>query len=303
MVALQFLVLPVQVRILVRQHEESRFTWLLDFLDPVNTFNMDIIEAMKERRSVRSFNGEGIPTRLVDALNKAAEEASSPFGGDVTIRLKRFDIEGGYRPSTYGVITGARDFFLIAMKDDEASALTAGFRFEQVVLRAWQLGLGSCWIAATFKGSVFDEGNVWNDGERLRIVGPVGFAVKPSFREKITRLAVGSSHRKPFDELFFLEDFNRSLPAGNRFAESLEMMRLAPSSTNSQPWRAVVTDNTVHFYCKPKGSCSIIDCGIGLRHFFEAEKHSGNYGRFMTLDNRPTPPAPLRYVTSFMLMI
>ncbi len=119
------------------------------------------------------------------------EEVTDPFGGRVTIRLKEFDMKGGYKPSTYGMIKGAT-FFLLGIGGDDASALSAGFRFEQVVLKARQLGLGTCWIAATFKGSEFDHGESWPDGERLTVICPVGVPAKRSMMEKITRLSLGS---------------------------------------------------------------------------------------------------------------
>ena len=99
---------------------------------------MNIIEAIKERRSVRSFNGEPLSESIKSELRKAVAEAQSPFGGNLTIRLKEFDLKNGYKPSTYGMIKGATDFFLLGIGDGEASALTAGFAFEQVVLRGLQ---------------------------------------------------------------------------------------------------------------------------------------------------------------------
>ena len=83
---------------------------------------------------------------------------------------------------------------MLGIGDDEASSLTAGFRFEQVVLKAWQLGLGTCWIAATFKGSTFEDENIWPDGEKLRVICPVGTPAKQSLMEKVTRLSLGSKN-------------------------------------------------------------------------------------------------------------
>uniref|UniRef100_UPI0025A9D4BB nitroreductase family protein n=1 Tax=uncultured Duncaniella sp. TaxID=2768039 RepID=UPI0025A9D4BB len=116
---------------------------------------MNIIEAIKGRRSVRSFNGVPISETDRAELTKAIKGVTDPFGGKVTIRLKEFDMKDGYKPSTYGMIKGASDFFLLGIGSDEAAALSAGFCFEQVVLKARQLGLGTCWIAATFKGAAF----------------------------------------------------------------------------------------------------------------------------------------------------
>ncbi|MDE6489568.1 MAG: nitroreductase family protein, partial [Muribaculaceae bacterium] len=260
---------------------------------------MNIIQAMTERRSIRSFNGHVLDDDIRTTLSKAADESSDPFGGSVTIRLNNFDLKNGYRPGTYGMIKGASDFFLIGMKDDELSALSAGFRFEQVVLKAWQLGLGCCWIAATFKGSDFDRGQQWPDGERLKIICPVGIPAKPALLDKLTRATFRSSSRKPFDRLFFLDDFNHPVGSDNRFHEALQMLRLAPSSTNSQPWRALIADNTVHFYYKPISPLSVIDCGIGMCHFHETEMFYGRRGIFAKHDDAPVPPDNWRYIMSY----
>lgn len=260
---------------------------------------MNIIEAMKERRSVRTFDGQGLNPAQIAELEKAIEESDSPFGGNISIRLKKFNLKEGYKPTTYGMIRGAEDFFLLGIGSDEVSALTAGYRFEQVVLRAWQLGLGTCWIAATFKGSDFDKGIVWPDGESLKVICPVGTAVKPSMMEKITRLSLGSKNRKSFNELFFYKNFKTPIPEDNQFREALEMLRIAPSSTNSQPWRALVEGNAVHFYYKPKSPASVLDSGIGICHFHETERYHGISGEFSKIIDAPLPPEDWKYLVTY----
>ncbi len=260
---------------------------------------MNIIEAIKERRSVRNYNGKGLTRQQIEELENSVNSAESPFGGSVTIRLQSFDIKDGFKPSTYGMIRGAVDFFLLGIKDDKQSALTAGFKFEQVVLKAWQMGLGTCWIAATFKGTDFDRGQTWPEGEELKIICPVGIAAKQGFIEKAARFAIGSNKRKPFDKLFFKGDFQTPYEPTDRFGEALEMLRLAPSSTNSQPWRALVSGDTVHFYYVPKSAASVLDCGIGLCHFFETEKFNQKTGEVKELKDAPTPPENWIYLVSY----
>lgn len=260
---------------------------------------MTIIEAMQQRRSVRSFNGEPLSDSLRTELLEAASQVSNPFDGHFSVRLKAFDLRNGYKPTTYGMIKGANDFFMLGIAGDESSALAAGFGFEQIVLKAWQLGLGTCWIAATFKGTDFDDGEAWPDGETLRIVCPVGVAAKKSVMEKIARLAVGSHNRKPFDRLFFVEGLHEPLAPTSRFGEALNMLRLAPSSTNSQPWRAVVDGNKVHFYYVAKGPLSVLDCGIGLCHFYETERFNGHKGTFAKATTVPTIRENWNYLITY----
>lgn len=261
---------------------------------------MTIIEAIRERRSIRSYNGQPLSAEMISRLCAAVDESFSPFGGHVTIRLKTFDLKGDLRPSTYGVIKGASDFFLLGIGSGEDSAMTAGFRFEQVVLKAWEMGLGTCWIAGTFKGTQFDRGETWPEGESLKIICPVGVADKPRVLEKVGRMVMGSNSRQPFSKLFFEDSFETPLNPGNKFGESLEMLRLAPSSTNSQPWRALVSGEKVHFYYKPKGDVSVVDCGIGICHFYEAERFEGHSSRFEKESAPLAAPDGWKYLVSYI---
>lgn len=260
---------------------------------------MDILQAMKERRSVRSFNGQPLSRDRVAELNKAIEDSYTLFGGNISIRLKSFDLKGEFKPSTYGVIKGASEFFLLAIGEGEDSDLTAGFQFEQIVLKAWQMGLGTCWIAGTFKGSQFDATEKWPDGESLKVICPVGVAEKPRFAEKMMRFTVGSNSRKPFATLFFDEDFKKPLEHESKFGEALEMLRLAPSSTNSQPWRVLVKGDRVMFYYKPKYPITVIDMGIGICHFYETEKYNGFDGTFRKETDVPNPPEDWKYLITY----
>ena len=113
------------------------------------------------------------------------------------------------------------------------------------------------------------------------------------------RLTVGSDKRKPFSELFFEDDFNKPLNPENKFGEALEMVRIAPSSTNSQPWRVLVKGDKVMFYYKPKYPITVIDMGIGICHFYETEKYNGFKGKFEKESDYPTPPEDWKYLISY----
>lgn len=260
---------------------------------------MNIIDAIKERRSVRSYEKRSLTTSEIADLRKAVEESYTLFGGKVDIKLKSFDLKGDFKPSTYGVIKGATEYFLLGYADDEDSALSVGFQFEQVVLKAWQLGLGTCWIAGTLKSSVFNEGQTWPEGLTLKIVSPVGYPAEMRFMEKMMRAGVGSNKRKPFGELFFDGNFDKPLAEDSTFGESLSMLRLAPSSTNSQPWRVLVDGDKVRFYCQYRNIVSIVDCGIGICHFNETELYKGEQGRYYKEESYPSAPNGWRYIMTY----
>lgn len=242
----------------------------------------NITKIIAERRSVRTFNtSRPVSDEVANTLRQAINNASSPFGGEVSIALKKFDIEGSFRPSTYGTITGAQYYFLMGTDSTEQAQLSLGFRMEQVVLKATALGLGTCWIAATFKGTTFANAANFPPSTPLQVVMPVGYpAEKKSLTERIMRAAIRSTKRRPLDELFIVN-------ADSPFLQPLEMMRLAPSSTNSQPWRADVIGGTVYFYYENKSEASVLDLGIGLSHFYLAAKAKGIEGSFSICKDAP----------------
>lgn len=250
---------------------------------------MDIKEIIKERVSVRTFDGaRSIDNDVIDAIRHSISSVSVPFEGRYTIDFKKFDLKGPQSPSTYGTISGASWFLLMGIHDDEMSALAAGYAMEDVVLHATELGLGTCWMALTFKGSDFTKDSEMPADEPLRIISPVGYpAGKRKMLESLTRVTLGSSKRRPMSELFSEGEFGTPVSEDNKFFEALSMMRLAPSAKNTQPWRALVIDNEVWFYYEKKTEASILDLGIGLSHFDLTLKSEGKVGVWTKSVNAP----------------
>lgn len=218
---------------------------------------MDILEAMTVRRSVRTYTGRPITALQAERIVAAISDAANPFGPAPYIKLISFGEERDLRPSTYGMIRGACDYLAMGYGGSEADALAAGFAMEQVVLEATRMGLGTCWIAATFRGSDFERKATWSREQPLKVVIPVGVAASKSLVERVARMAAGSDRRKPMDSLFFAPGFTGPLCGDSPFYEALAMMRLAPSSTNSQPCalRGAPTDAAWTFSVATQANC------------------------------------------------
>ena len=156
---------------------------------------MKITDVIKERVSVRTFDApRAVDKSAIATLNEAIAKATTPFGGRYSIELKEFDLKGAQSPSTYGTISGARWYLLMGIHNDDMSALAAGYAMEQVVLKATELGLGTCWMALTFKGRDFMRDSSMPADEPLRIVSPVGYpARKRRLLESLTRATMGSA--------------------------------------------------------------------------------------------------------------
>lgn len=263
---------------------------------------MDIIEAMEARTSVRTFNGEILTGEEIESIKAAMGCAVCPLPGKWSMDIQRFELTGPQRPGTYGVIKGACDFMLLGFDGKTYSdAVAAGFAMEQVVLACMQSGLGTCWMAGTFRSADFGIKTHFPDGMDLQAVIPVGRAAgNTRFMERVTRFTMGSKNRKPMGKLFFVGDWWQPMTDSSQFYESLMMMRLAPSSTNSQPWRAVIKGDTVHFYCKDAGRVHMMDMGIGMCHFYMTERYRDIAGTwYADASKAPGAARGMTYVASY----
>lgn len=260
---------------------------------------MNIINAIKERHSVRTYEAKEIEKEIIEKIEKYLENIESPFKNKVKIRLVRAGYSNESKKlGTYGVIKGA-NYFLVAVcegKDFDFTAL--GYELEKVILYCTSLGLGTCWIGGTFNKGNFAKAVNLNEKEILPIISPLGYeADKKSFIASIFSKSTGK--RKDFEELFFNGNFNTPLTkeeAGD-YKEVLEMVRLAPSAVNKQPWRILRENNNYHFYIDGKGEFPKIDMGIALSHFHLMCDQLGIVGAFE--NNKPEIESKYEYLISW----
>ena len=251
---------------------------------------MSIIEVIKQRRSVRNYTGEPLSKEHADQIVRFISELKTPFEGKYRIELVRS--EAGHEPvqlGTYGIISGASDYLVLIYEYDEAMAEeNAAYLFEQVILYCTSLGLGTCWLGGTFKKNDFANQVQLQPNETLRIVSPVGY-IQDKKRWIDSLMGYDHKHRsrKPFETNFYDGYFDKQLTEENAgiFKIPLEMVRLAPSANNSQPWRVILNSDMVHFYHRLSLiKFSRIDLGIALCHFELACKELRIKGKYEILE-------------------
>ena len=145
-------------------------------------------------------------------------------------------------------------------------------------------------------------------GEVMPVASPIGYpAAKLLLREGMMRKAIKSDERLPFSQIFFAGSFDVPLSPSDAgsFVEPLQMLRLAPSATNKQPWRAIVDGNAVHFFEEhglkesALGDIQKVDMGIALSHFWLTAQERGLEGHFVTRNPAIAIPQNTEYITSF----
>lgn len=262
---------------------------------------MTIIDSIKTRKSIRSYSGEALSSKHKELILKYIKNLPQAFDGNARIEL--VSRNSGIEPvklGTYGVISGATDFLVLIHDNAKFTGENAGYLFEQVVLQCTTMGLGTCWIGGTFKSEDFASQIVLNTNDTLRIISPIGYpAQKIKLLDRIMKVGAGSSKRKEFESLFFADDIGKALDENHIYFQPLEMVRLAPSARNLQPWRAIVCENNVHFYYVETSRFNDLDMGIALCHFRETCIEMGLKGRFSKASEN-MEKEDLRYCISWL---
>ncbi|WP_293433419.1 nitroreductase family protein, partial [Peptostreptococcus sp.] len=196
------------------------------------------------------------------------------------------------------------------VKDQPYAMEAVGYQFENLVLYATDMGLGTVWLAGTFNRKDFKNVIEISDEDLFPCICPVGYpGQKRSFIEKITRASLGSKKRKEWDKLFFLDNFSKSLTKedAGRYADALDMLRLAPSATNAQPWAVVKEGDKFHFFCNYKNSINNdvkkikhLDLGIALSHFHQTAMSDGLNGKLEVEDMDFDVPENMHYIITYM---
>lgn len=207
---------------------------------------MDLIQAMNERHSVRSYLDKPIEDEKIDRLKQEADSINAESGLNIQLIVNEPQAFDGFM-AHYGSFSGCKNYFAVAGKKGDNEK--AGYYGERLVLLCQQLGLNTCWVALTYsKGKVPVR---LGDGEKLIIVIALGYGATQ-----------GKIHKnKPLEKLC---NVSQDLPEW--FKNGMQAVLTAPTAINQQKFFFTVNGNKVTVADK-RGPCSKIDLGIVKYHF------------------------------------
>lgn len=268
----------------------------------------NIKELIQQRRSVRTYDSRELSQKDIDSLFAFMKTTENPFDIPVEFRLMSAKEDGLSCP----VVVGTDLYVGGKIKCVPNANVAFGYSFEMLVLYAQSLGIGTVWLGGTMNRPAYEQVMELEADEMMPCASALGYpSEKMSLREGMMRKAIKADERLPFEELFFDGKFDTPLTkekAGD-LAEPLEMVRLSPSAVNKQPWRVVVSDNTVHFYVKRSKNFSggsaldmqMVDMGIALCHFSLTAKENNLNSIFLQDDPKLISSSELEYVASYKL--
>lgn len=266
-----------------------------------------LYDIIKARRSVRTFDGNGLAPEEQKELLDFANGVENPYGQQAVFQIFSAKEHGLASP----VISGTDLYMTGKLKKQPHAEEAFGYSFELVVLQAQAMGIGTTWIAGTMNRDAFEKASALAPDEVMPCVSPLGYpAKKMALRETLMRKGVKADSRLPYGQLFFDGDFGKPLAKaeGDAVSDALEAVRWAPSAVNKQPWRIVVCGDLVHFYEKQdKGyenngwDLQKVDLGIALCHFDRMMQAAGRQTELRLEDPQLELPAATRYIATIAL--
>lgn len=209
---------------------------------------MTLEQAMQARHSVRSYKPIPLAAEAKRELLLAIEAANKASGLHIQLVTNEPEAFGGFM-AHYGKFSGVTNYIAMIGKKSAGLDEKCGYYGEQLVLRAQQIGLNTCWVAMTYKKvkTAFEVA----DGEKLCIVIAVGYGTTQ-----------GAAHRSKSEAE--VSEANGTAPEW--YKRGVEAALLAPTAMNQQKFVFGLNGSTVTAKAGT-GFYSKIDLGIAKYHF------------------------------------
>ena len=208
---------------------------------------MEILEIMQQRHSVRQYIDRAIEPEKRAVLDALMQEINRKAGLSIQIVYddpKCFDSFMAH----YGKFTGVRNYIALIGKKAPKLDETLGYYGEELVLKAQELGLNTCWVALTHGKSRAAVGK----GEKEVCLIALGYGVTQGVEHK----------SKPMQELCACAE-----PMPEWFQSGMNAAMLAPTAMNQQKFRLeLLPDGNVKATCG-SGFYTKLDLGIVKYHF------------------------------------
>jgi len=209
---------------------------------------MNLIKAIEERHSVRSYTDRKIDKKTREKLLSECEKINRESGLNIQIVFDDKEAFGGLM-AHYGSFKNVQNY--IALIGEKSSDLQekVGYFGEKLVLLAQTLGLNTCWVALTYnkKKCKIDM----NENEKLVCVISLGYGE-----------TMGIQHKNK--DINKICTFSKDDPEW--FKQGVMSAMLAPTAMNQQKFKIERNENIVKIIAG-SGFYTKLDLGIVKCHF------------------------------------
>lgn len=208
---------------------------------------MSSLEIMRLRHSVRHYTNKPIESEKRQTLNELIARINRENGLHLQIFYDEPECFDSFM-AHYGNFSGVNNYIALVGKKSSDLDETLGYYGEELVLKAQELGLNTCWVALTHGKSRAEI----LPGEKMICLISIGYGVTSGVAHKNKPLSALCKAAEPVPEWFSL---------------GMEAALLAPTAMNQQKFFfELLSDGTVKARCG-RGFYTRLDFGIVKYHF------------------------------------
>lgn len=210
---------------------------------------MDILNAIRERHSVRSYLDREIESEKIEELKREIELCNRESGLNIQLVVGEKDAFSGFI-AKYSRFRNVKNYIAMVGEKSEKLNETVGYYGEKLVLRAQMLGLNTCWVGFKF---ITKHGKcAINSNEKLICLIALGYGETNGKQSK----------SKTLDKV---SKFDGDAP--DWFIKGVELALLAPTSLNQQKFLFTLFEGNKVNASATGGFMSDVDLGIVKYHF------------------------------------
>ena len=276
----------------------------------MNIFNKPIEQIINERHSVRNYSNKIIEQNVKQEVIEYINKVENPFDIPLSFKILDQSVLKDDKIKLYSIIKNVKNYIAVKVKKQDNALEALGYSMESIVLYLTSLGIGTCWIGSFSIEQIIKYLPIQQD-EMLPVILSFGYeSNNVTLKEKVVQKITDKKNRKKFGEISFDGNFGTSLKydANNVYSNAIEMVRIAPSAVNKQPWNILKENNMYHFYENKSLNydkrigfdIQNVDMGIAMCHFEIYLREHNIEGHFEKQEKYPVSPSNLHYITSWI---
>lgn len=208
---------------------------------------MQIRDVIKEKRSIREYKDKPLDENVIDNLVEYFQQVD-PLIEDIAVKF--YFIEDGHKihdlllgnAGYHGMAIDAPHYIVLLSEEKPHYLKNAAYMMEQILIKAYERKLGSCWIDVMDGIEDLKEQLGIERKDQIVAMAALGYP-KTSFWGIETTI----SERKSIEEMVYKEQWEEIMELEEIRQRGLEDVlyytRFAPSWGNMQPWKFILDED------------------------------------------------------------
>ncbi|SCG82969.1 nitroreductase-family protein [Proteiniborus sp. DW1] len=234
-------------------------------------------------RTIRDYKKEEVPNNLIEEIIDIKEDILTGRRDDLLITFIK-DGQNIYsnligKAGYFGKMIEAPHYILISSRQFEGYVENSAYVMENIRLRAWDKGLGTCWLSIEDEKELCRILNINEEFIPISLIA-IGYQYKGIFKTDTS----SKSSRIGVEELIYYNQWDK--PCTTDILETRGIMnilyytRLAPSWGNLQPWRFILDNDKIILVIMDKDFQQKLDAGIIMLYFEKVAQEEGLLGKW-----------------------